>query len=53
MDFRPSENKYVARISIVGSRVYIGYFDSIEEAVLARDNYIIENNLPHKLSTEY
>ena len=53
VDFRPSENKYVARISIVGSRVYIGYFDSIEEAVLARDNYIIENNLPHKLSTEY
>ena len=53
VDFRPSENKYVARISIVGSRVYIGYFDSKEEAVLARDNYIIENNLPHKLSTDY
>ena len=28
----------------------IGYFKTIEEAVLARDNYIIENKLPHKLS---
>ena len=26
---------------------------TIEEAVQARDNYIIENNLPHKLSIEY
>ena len=26
---------------------------TIEEAVQARDNYIIENNLPHKLSTDY
>lgn len=53
VDFRPSENKYVVRITVLGDRVYLGYFDSIEEAVLARDNYIIENNLPHKLSTEY
>ena len=30
-----------------------GYFDSKEEAVQARDNYIIKNNLPHKLSTDY
>lgn len=53
VDFRPSENKYVARISVLGNRVYIGYFDSIEEAVQARDNYITQNNLPHKLSTDY
>ena len=53
VDFRPSENKYVARITVLGDRVYLGYFDSIEEAVLARDNYITQNNLPHKLSTEY
>ena len=31
----------------------IGYFKTIEEAVQARDNYIIENKLPHKLSTDY
>lgn len=53
VDFRPSENKYVARITVLGERVYLGYFDSIEEAVLARDNYITQNNLPHKLSTDY
>ena len=53
VDFRPYENKYVARISILGDRVYIGYYETIEEAVQARDNYIIENNLPHKLSTDY
>lgn len=53
VDFRPSENKYVARITVLGERVYLGYFDSIEEAVQARDNYITQNNLPHKLSTDY
>ena len=26
---------------------------TIEEAVQARDKYILENNLPHKLSTDY
>ena len=44
---------WTAYISINNARKHIGQFDSIEEAVLARDNYIIENNLPHKLSTEY
>ena len=34
-------------------RYNIGSFKTIEEAVLARDNYIIENKLPHKLSTDY
>ncbi len=34
-------------------RFNIGSFHTKEEAVLARDNYIIENNLPHKLSTDY
>lgn len=34
-------------------RFNIGSFHTIEEAVLARDNYIIENKLPHKLSTDY
>ena len=31
----------------------VGSFLTIEEAVQARDNYIIENKLPHKLSTEH
>ena len=53
VDFRLGENKYIARITVLGDRVYLGYFDSIEEAVQARDNYITQNNLPHKLSTDY
>lgn len=53
IDFRPSENKYIARITVYGDRIYLGYFNTIEEAVEARDNYIISNNLPHKLSSEY
>ena len=32
---------------------YVGGFKTIEEAVLARDQYIIKNKLPHKLSTQY
>ncbi len=45
--------KWVARVSMNNNRIYIGSFKTIEEAVQARDNYIISNNLPHKLSTEY
>ena len=44
---------WTAYISINNTRKHIGYFDSIEEAVQARDTYIIENSLPHKLSTDY
>ena len=42
-----------AVIGIATKKVYIGSFLTKEEAALARDNYIIENKLPHKLSTEY
>ena len=53
VDFKPKENKYVARITVLGNKVYIGTFLTKEEAILARDNYIIENKLPYKLSTDY
>ena len=53
VDFKPNENKYVARITVLGNGVYIGTFLTKEEAVQARDNYITQNNLPHKLSTDY
>ena len=46
-------NSWVARITVNNILKHIGYYETIEEAVQARDNYIIENNLPHKLSTEY
>lgn len=46
-------NKWVAKIKVNKVGINLGYFNSKEEAAQARDNYIIENNLPHKLSTEY
>lgn len=48
-----SKDKWVAIIHFNNVRFNIGSFPTKEEAVLARDNYIIENNLPHKLSTDY
>ena len=46
-------NKWSARVHINNKGKHIGYYLNKEEAVLARDQYIIENNLPHKLSTDY
>ncbi len=44
---------YKASIQVDKKPIHIGMFKTIEEAVEARDNYIISNNLPHKLSSEY
>jgi hypothetical protein len=44
---------FTATIGFNYEKIRIGSFKTLEEAVQARDNYIIENNLPHKLSTEY
>lgn len=46
-------NNWRTFIYVSNARFNIGSFPTLEEAVLARDNYIVENNLPHKLSTEY
>lgn len=46
-------NNWRTCIHLNNVRFNIGTFLTIEEAVLARDNYIVENKLPHKLSTEY
>ena len=51
--FNKSKGKWEAYISVNNTRKHIGSFPTIEEAVQARDNYIIEHNLPHKLSTDY
>ena len=48
-----SKNKWVAHIKVNKVGINLGCFPTKEEAVLARDNYIIENKLPHKLSTDY
>ncbi len=46
-------NKWVANIRINKILKQLGSFKTKEEAVQTRDNYIIENNLPHKLSKDY
>ena len=46
-------NNWMAKIKSGDFFIYIGSFHTKEEAVQARDNYIIENSLPHKLSTDY
>ena len=51
--FQKSCAKWLAQVYHNNKNVYLGYFAAIEEAVKVRDNYIIENNLPHKLSTFY
>ena len=48
-----SKNKWTAKIGSNTKLINIGSFKIIEEAVQARDNYILQNNLPHKLSTDY
>lgn len=48
-----SNKKWGATIGNNNKLKHLGSFPTIEEAVQARDNYIIENNLPHKLSTQY
>ena len=51
--FDKYHNKWVSQISFNCKNVRLGRFLTKEEAVQARDNYIIENNLPHKLSIDY
>ena len=51
--FRVTKNKWYAKVRSNTKLINIGSFHTIEEAVQARDNYIIQNNLPHKLSADY
>ena len=42
------KNKYSAYIDFNRIRKYLGHHINIEDAIIVRNNYIIENNLPHK-----
>lgn len=44
------DKRWVVNIRISKKLINLGSFKDKIEAVLARDNYIIENGLPHKLS---
>ena len=41
---------WTIRIKVNTKYVWLGDFEDLMEAVILRDNYIIENNLPHKLN---
>lgn len=53
VSYHKGTGRWSTSVGVNYETLYIGLFPTIEEAVQARDNYIIENNLPHKLSTEY
>ena len=44
------DKRWVAKIRHKDKTKWIGQFISIEDAILARNEYILANNLPHKLS---
>ena len=46
-------SKWMVQIMVNRKNKNLGYYQNIKEAVQVRDNYIIENNLPNKLSTQY
>lgn len=52
VSFIKNRNLYVARIKINQKTIIIGYYALKMDAVRARDEYIIENKLSYRLSTE-
>ena len=46
-------NKWCATVGVDGEKIRIGSYSNKEDAVKARDTYIIRNDLTHKLSIEY
>ena len=43
--FRTDNRKWVAYISVRHERITVGHFETLEESVIARNNYIIQNGL--------
>ena len=50
VSWRKDRNKWTVRIRTKVRYEYLGNFDDLMEAVIFRDQYIIENKLPHKLN---
>jgi len=50
ISFYKPTSKWVSTISYMKKRNHLGYFDSAEDAAIARDKYILANNLPHELA---
>ena len=53
VSYHKGKDRWGASVGVNYKTVYVGTFKTKEEAVQARDNYIIDNGLPHKLSTDY
>lgn len=43
-------DRYTANVYLEGKSKFLGLFDTAIEAATARDTYIVDNNLPHKLN---
>lgn len=50
VSWRKDRNKWIVRIGTGVRYECLGHFDDLMEAVIFRENYIIENKLPHKLN---
>ncbi len=48
--WREDRNKWVVCVRTGVKNAYIGQFEDLMEAVIFRDNYILENKLPNKLN---
>lgn len=44
-----TNNAWISRITYKGEHIYLGYYKSPEEAVKARNQYILDKDLPHKI----
>lgn len=44
-----TNNAWSVRVTYEGKHTYLGYFDNQEDAVTARNDFIIANGLPHKV----
>ena len=50
VSFNKNAKLYEVYITLFKKRKHIGFYKTAIEAAIARNNYIIENNLPHKLN---
>lgn len=44
-----TNNAWSCRLTYKGKTHHLGYFDTQEEAIKVRDQFILDNNLPHKI----
>ena len=49
--YRKDRNTYSARIKNGGKYLSLGCYPKLKDAIIARNNYIINNNAPHKIQT--